>query len=115
VAGGDVPVAVTASVGFALSHVVQSFVLDAVADVVAGEEAVLASIDRPREEIAAACDSYSSICSCASGFEAPAHMFTTIAMASSTSVYMSIPPLKYAWLITQVRQVPQFVMNVEFG
>lgn len=43
--GGDVPVAVAASVGFALSHVVQSFVVDAVAVVVAGELAVKASID----------------------------------------------------------------------
>jgi large-conductance mechanosensitive channel len=102
VAGGIVPVTVAAVVGFALSHVVQSFVADAVADVVAGEEAVMDSIDIPKEEIAMACELNSSICSCASGFEASAHMFTTSAKASSTSVYSSIPPLKYAWLITQV-------------
>jgi hypothetical protein len=44
-AGRDAPVVVAASVGFALSHVVQSFALDAVAVVVAGESVVEASID----------------------------------------------------------------------
>jgi hypothetical protein len=107
VAGGIVPVPVAASVGFAVVHVVQSFVLDAdtvadVADVAAGEAVARPSIDIPKEEIAMACELNSSICSCASGFEASAHMFTTSARASSTSVYSSIPPLKYAWLITQV-------------
>lgn len=103
-AGGIVPVTVAAAVCFVVVHVSQSFVLDAdaVAGVDAVEEVAMTSMDMPKEEIAMACELNSSICSTASGFEESAHMFTTYAMAFSTSVYSSIPPLKYAWLITQV-------------